>query len=543
MNQAPGARDIRRHVLTFGILLPALLASPRAFGWNFDEHTSLGSKGYQAACDQLASDYSLDVQPKSAAPGSKGPAPADPCISPKDDKTARWCLACRTFSPALYGQSVAIAGDHVGSPEELMSADGQAVAASVVDYTLLALVNVPHFRPAAPRNWRTFHDKALELATQDFPSGPIARDFAAVFYTSAFADHFLQDAFAAGHAGFNRPSSGPVASKAFHDFWNESGRLVRSPTGTCWLQYGDNKLKFATDVARHQIDAAEKAAVVDVLAAFITGRRDAGREVAPVYYMPFETTPNALPGPVWSYHVDITVEKNKSEVVGGQKETVRVTSNRVAQAAQTQQAPAATPAPEVKNPKVINDTYDDQTRYLSASDARCPTVVMVPIDGISNPALINGGIDFWGVATGDSQLKYGSLDVVYNHRWFSLMSLPVFWEGGLGVGYLRRNGHDGWAPSAVVGALAPPVYLLHELLRNEIGAQVRGYLATGGSPEANGYVAPFFRSSIELATWIVRLQAGPTFDFRTGRVGLIASAGLEVPLFRWITGGGALTDF
>ena len=123
------------------------------------------------------------------------------------------------------------------------------------------------------------------------------------------------------------------------------------------------------------------------------------------------------------------------------------------------------------------------------------------------------------------------------------MSLPFFWEGGLGIGYLRRDGKDGWAPSAVLGALAPPVYLFHGFSRNEIGAHVRGYLATGGSVEADGYVAPFFRSSLELATMIVRLQAGPTFDFRTGRVGLIAAVGLEFAWSRWITGGGALTDF
>ena len=119
------------------------------------------------------------------------------------------------------------------------------------------------------------------MATQNYPNGPIARDFAQVFFMSAFADHFLQDAFSAGHAGFNRPASGAVASKAFHDIWNESGRLVRSPTGRCWLQYGDNKLKYASDTSRGQIDAAEKAAVFDVLSAFVTHTRDAGREVAP----------------------------------------------------------------------------------------------------------------------------------------------------------------------------------------------------------------------------------------------------------------------
>jgi len=334
----------------------ALLAGPRAFAWNFDEHTELGRKGYQAACDQIARDNAIDAQPVNA------PAPPDPCISPKDDKTVRWCLACRTFSPALYGQSVAIAGDHVASPEQLMSPAGQVVAASVVNYTMLALVNVQHFHPAAPRNWRAYHDKAMELAAQSHPNGPVARDFAQVFFTSAFADHFLQDAFSAGHTGFNRPASGAVASKAFHDVWNESGRLVRSPTGRCWLQYGDNKLKYASEIARGQIDAAEKASVFDVLQAFIiTHARDAGREMAPVYYMPFETTPNPLPGTVfgvWGGHVDVVTAKKDQQVVGGKKEVMQVTTNR---AAQTQEQAK----PEVKNPQVIEDIYKQQTSSLS----------------------------------------------------------------------------------------------------------------------------------------------------------------------------------
>jgi len=510
----------------------ALLAGPRAFAWNFDEHTELGRKGYQAACDQIARDNAIDAQPVNA------PAPPDPCISPKDDKTVRWCLACRTFSPALYGQSVAIAGDHVASPEQLMSPAGQVVAASVVNYTMLALVNVQHFHPAAPRNWRAYHDKAMELAAQSHPNGPVARDFAQVFFTSAFADHFLQDAFSAGHTGFNRPASGAVASKAFHDVWNESGRLVRSPTGRCWLQYGDNKLKYASEIARGQIDAAEKASVFDVLQAFIiTHARDAGREMAPVYYMPFETTPNPLPGTVfgvWGGHVDVVTAKKDQQVVGGKKEVMQVTTNR---AAQTQEQAK----PEVKNPQVIEDIYKQQTSSLS--DGHCPGVEMVPIDGISNPALINGSVDLWASGAGDSQLRYGSIDLLYNHRLLSFMSLPFFWEAGLGLGYLRREGQNGLAPSAILGALAPPLYLVHGLLRNDIGTDVRGYLATNRSNEANGYGSLFLRSSLEAATTIIRLQVGPTFDFRSQRFGVVASVGVEIAGSRWITGGGALTDF
>lgn len=519
------------------VAVQCFVASPRAFGWNFDEHTELGRNGYQTACDQLAQSLKIDIQAQStpaAQPTQSVFDVPDPCVTPKDQPTARWCIACRTFSPTLYGQSVAIAGDHVGDPGELMTPEGQVVAANAVDYTLLALVNVQHFHPAAPRNWQTFHDKALGLATKDLPNGPVAGDFAEIFYTSAYADHFLQDAFSAGHAGFNRPSTGAVAAKAFHDIWNLSGRRVRSPTGRCWLQYGDNKLRYASNLARFQIDSAETASVVDVLVAFVTGKRDAAREMRPVYYMPSEISPNPLPGHVWATRGESRPEKKRGPVVGGTSPFAWRTSGPTVQSAE---------APEtVKNPQVIDTIYWTQRSGLI--DGTCdPNLAMVPIDGISNPAMINGGLDFWGVWTYDSQMSYGSVDVLYNHRLFSFMSLPFSWEGGLGAGYLQREGLNTFAPSVVLGGLVPPLYLIHGLWRNELGAQVKGYLVTSGPTQAESYVTLFVRSSLEVATWIVRLQAGPTVDFRSGRVGIVGALGLEVETLRTITGGGSLTDF
>jgi hypothetical protein len=529
MNQgsprAPGSLIVASTVLW------GLLASTPAFAWNFDEHSELGSKGYRAACEQLAHDLHIDVAPDSHD-GGGGDGTPHPCVNPKSAIAVRWCLACRTFSPALYGQSVAIAGDHVGSPDELMSAEGQMVAANVVDYTFLALVNAQHFHPAAPRNWRAFHDQALGLATKGYPDGPIAHEFAQIFYTSAYADHFLQDAFSAGHAGFNRPSTGAVASKAFHDIWNRAGRLVRSPTGSCWLQYGDGKLKYSSPAARFHIDQAEKASVFDVLAAFMTGTRDSQREILPVYYMPSEITSNPLPGYVWATSGADAGAAPLKAITGGKAETASPSSKAWA-------APPDGP-PKVQNPEIIERIYEQQSHGLYRGTC---VVEMVPIDGISNPAMINGGIDFWAVAAGDGQLKYGSLDVLYNHRLASFMSLPFSWEGGLGIGYLQREGANGWAPSAILGVLAPPLYLIHGLWRNELGAQTKGYLATGSPQGSNGYASLFLRSSLEVATMIVRLQAGPTVDFRTGRFGLGGALGLEFSGTRWVTGGGSLVDF
>lgn len=484
----------------------SLLAGTRAGAWLFDEHTELGSQGYRDACADLARDLRLDVQPKPAPAGR--PAPPDPCMTAANDTTARWCLACRNFPPLLYGQSVAIAGDHVGTPAELMSSSGQIVAASVANYASLALENVTHFHPEAARTWRAFHDDALVLATKDYPSGPAARDFALVFYTAAFADHFLQDAFAAGHAGFNRPASGAVASKAFHDVWNQTGRLVKSATGACWVQYGDGKLRSASVIARAQIDAAERASVIDVLAAFVTGKRDLAREARPLFYMPAAITPNPLPGPVWGIRGALS------------------TSNDPAHGS---------------TPKVIDEIYRQQKEQQAAG---CVASEMVPIDGISNPALINGAVDFWARWGHDGRTDSASVDVLYNHRLFSAMSLPVFWEGGLGMGYMRRDDRNGWAPAGVLGMIAPPLYLIHGLLRNDLGAQVRGTAVVNAGPNAyDGHATVFLRSSVEAASVIGRVQAGPTIDVRNGRWGFMLAAGFEFAGTRWITGGGALEAF
>ena len=64
-----------------------------------------------------------------------------------------------------------------------------------------------------------------------------------------------------------------------------------------------------------------------------------------------------------------------------------------------------------------------------------------------------------------------------------------------------------------------------------------------GPNQLDGYVSPILRSSLEAATVIVRLQAGPTFDFRTGRLGVAAALGLQFSGTRWITGGGSMTHF
>ena len=495
---------------TFGVLVWLGVGPKHANAWNFQEHTELGSDGYLAACDAIASE---DAVAKIIADREKTLRPGEAiCDHPTDVSLVRWCLACRTFTPALYGQAVAIAGDHVGTPAELMSTQGQQTAANLVDYTLLALVNSSHFHPEAPRAWKKYHEEALLWASDEHlpdVSDPdrlsLAHRFELAFYTSAFADHFLEDAFSAGHAGFNRPSSGAVASKAFHDAWNAAGRVVKSPAGDCWLQYGDNMLaaeKTTSPFGYRHIREAEKAAVYDVLVTFVTGERNIARETRPMYYMPIETTLDGLPGSI-----------RGDPAVGG-------------------------------GPEVVEQAARHQRAGLTASGTGC-TVTTTSIDGMSNPSRVNAGYDAWLNTSTGRDIVYGSIDLTYERHLFDFMQQPFYWTLGVTpLGWVSRDNTVGYAPGAIGGILAPPIYWLHGLARHDFGIQARGYLfSNGGNLHVDGYGSPLFRESLEVATIIVRLQAGPTFDFATGQVGVQATLGVEIARFRWITGGGSLVDF
>ncbi len=63
-------------------------------------------------------------------------------------------------------------------------------------------------------------------------------------YFNAFADHFIQDAFSAGHMVVPR-SRFPLASisdKALHDFYGKLGLDVRNLRGDSWRIYGDGQM-------------------------------------------------------------------------------------------------------------------------------------------------------------------------------------------------------------------------------------------------------------------------------------------------------------
>jgi len=108
-----------------------------------------------------------------------------------------------------------------------------------------------------------------------------AGDLLAGYALNAFADHFLEDSFAAGHLRTPRRRlhqggvvGGPadLCAKYMHDEDNAVGLTVRNPRGESWVSRGDTYLMDPADLdnAARARDAL-RVSVAEVLAAFKTG--------------------------------------------------------------------------------------------------------------------------------------------------------------------------------------------------------------------------------------------------------------------------------
>jgi hypothetical protein len=190
----------------------------------------------------------------------------------------------------LYGDGTAIAGDFLGHPGEFLSHAGAWRFSSKKYYWLLALENSAHFNPQSTRSWAEYHTQAITYALAAARAGGLAsvEQLQLAFFESAFADHYLQDSFAAGHMGFNRAASSAAAAKSFHDTWNQRGRVVTDRTGDRWVTYGDGRLDEPENAEgkRHVMQAA-KLSVRGVIAAFVLGAPTPEDEIAVWQILPF----------------------------------------------------------------------------------------------------------------------------------------------------------------------------------------------------------------------------------------------------------------
>ena len=111
-------------------------------------------------------------------------------------------------------------------------------------YYLLALENSAHFNPTSTRSWAEYHQQAIVYALAGAAGEGLTsvEQLQLALFESAFADHYLQDSFAAGHMGFNRAASSAAAAKSFHDAWNARGRVATDRAGHRWVTFGDGRL-------------------------------------------------------------------------------------------------------------------------------------------------------------------------------------------------------------------------------------------------------------------------------------------------------------
>ncbi len=202
------------------ILIPAY-----SFSWDSREHEFLGAKAFTRACEiaNLDSMISREV-------------------------FAAFCGRIETKSK-LYGEATWISGDYIDDNRALAGNKLGAleVMESNLHYAILATENESHFHPSVESEWLKQSSAALEVAGKYGKNANEADNLMVVnlvFYQNAYADHFLQDAFATGHFGFNRKRTSSSAAKINHDFWSSRGRFIRNSERT-WFGFGDGCLDTA----------------------------------------------------------------------------------------------------------------------------------------------------------------------------------------------------------------------------------------------------------------------------------------------------------
>jgi hypothetical protein len=142
-------------------------------------------------------------------------------------------------------------------------------------YLGLAAINFDHFGSDARTAYNAGHYAALQVALGGRP-----QDLLTAYTMNAFADHFLEDSFAAGHLRTPRRvlhsttigGAADLCSKYMHDEDNAIGLTVTNPNGATWVSHGDKKLMDADDIsnANHALNAL-RTSVGEIYTAWSTG--------------------------------------------------------------------------------------------------------------------------------------------------------------------------------------------------------------------------------------------------------------------------------
>ncbi|MDH5300406.1 MAG: hypothetical protein OEW58_03485 [Gammaproteobacteria bacterium] len=415
------------------------LSSFSAFAWEFDEHALLGTQAYQQACSRMGA-----IDKKSIS----------------TTQQQRLELACmklgeKFYYAGVYGRAAAVAGDHALTPDDFYTGAAQRYVANTGEYGLLALRNSNHFYPLVTNEWSMYFNQSLHLAmdAQSLVGAEQVRAFERMMFVHAFSSHFYQDAFSAGHMGFNRVGSTSAPALTFHDYWNRQGRRVTNGKGESWLTMGDGCLtkhkqceqtdpKVYEATRSHAVNG-NAAAVESLLKAFVYGQRDAELEMDAWRLMPKK----------------VLVAKDATI-------NTMVTSFSNRHQEQEQDEYLA----DINASAVVNTTID--------------TWMQLPSDKVS-AANWNRQPTFIGVS-------------VYMDDLFDTVPIRFYlggeWcdgsIGGFDAGYI-----------APINSLVNPQLLLDGMISHEV--VLGGY---GNDVTASGYAA--YRANLELGRWYVRFQAG-----------------------------------
>ncbi|KAI0882908.1 uncharacterized protein GGS22DRAFT_195632 [Annulohypoxylon maeteangense] len=128
-------------------------------------------------------------------------------------------------------------------PDETMAFQERTLFRSnIPSYLGLARINWDHFGVDARTAYNVGHSVALDIA--------VSGDLEKAYTLNAFADHFLEDSFSAGHLRTPRRylhssswfwPAPDYCAKLMHDEDNAIGLSVKNPKGETWTAYGDKR--------------------------------------------------------------------------------------------------------------------------------------------------------------------------------------------------------------------------------------------------------------------------------------------------------------
>jgi hypothetical protein len=94
--------------------------------------------------------------------------------------------------------------------------------------------NTQHFVPKSFQEWQAEFERTLKIDVSD-------ESMASLFAQHAFAVHFLQDSFSAGHNGVRREDLRQDYDNGYHDTLNHTGAFLENDSGHIWHSYGDRR--------------------------------------------------------------------------------------------------------------------------------------------------------------------------------------------------------------------------------------------------------------------------------------------------------------